>query len=540
MNNKWRIVGLITVAVLAAWLALRSCTPRQASVELAAPPAREVFHASKPIQVSVVTADDARDANDPGDTLDHAPGIARRSADKGAPGSSAADVTRIDDSAWLEFELRRLLSRARMRVAPVTSADAADHYTLRVESGRGGMTLALIAPDGVVERRESVAREDNGKLATLSAMAARLPEFLDAGHAQRDWVAFIGTDDPQALESYENAAFSILGPEGHGFTRPPRQHRARTIERLETLVRKHPDFARAWAALSAGYLSQGGEDERSLTQLARSSAERALSLDGGLADAHAALGLVHLRRGEWIAARERFDQALALDINNAPALEGLACLLVDAGYYADARPIALRSLALQAHNTGTQECLTYADLPVAGGQPRSGTHAIPASPPAAQARALALILNADLPSARETLRASLDTRDFNEWAAPLLKAAENPRQVPGALQAITRAANEQRIDAATEILCGTALRQVEFVFNRITRLQQQRGHVPLRILWMPETTFLRQSRHFDKIIAGSGMGIYWQEHGAPDICAVETAHALCKPRAVSPVGRSRS
>mgnify|MGYP006221321807 CR=1 FL=1 len=38
-------------------------------------------------------------------------------------------------------------------------------------------------------------------------------------------------------------------------------------------------FARAWGALAAGYLSLGGEDERSLTQLAESSAEHALTLD---------------------------------------------------------------------------------------------------------------------------------------------------------------------------------------------------------------------------------------------------------------------
>lgn len=503
MNHPWRIVGLIAVILLAAWLALRSCTPQRQSAELPAPPARELFHASKPIQVSVVTA-------------------------------NAANIdTR---SAWLEFELRRLLSRGRMRVAPVTNERTTDQYTLRIELEADGMTLSLIAPDGFIERHEPLADEDDNKLAVLSAIAARLPAFLDAGHAQRDWAAFIGTDDPHALESYENAAFSILGPHGHGLTRPPRQRRDGTIEHLETLVRKHPDFARAWAALSAGYLSQGGEDERSLTQLARSSAERALSLDDSLADAHATLGLVHLRLGEWIAARERFDQALALDINNAPALEGLACLLVDAGYYADARPIALRSLALQAHNAGAQECLIYADLSPANERSRITTDAVPASTPAAQVRALTFILNADLPAARDVLRASLDTRDFNEWAAPLLKAAANPPQVPGALQAITRAANEQRIDAATEILCGTALRQVEFVFNRIRRLQHQREHVPLRILWMPETAFLRQSRHFDKAIAGSGIAAYWQEHGAPDICAVESAHVLCSASR----GRSRS
>ncbi|AMN45657.1 hypothetical protein ACG33_00755 [Steroidobacter denitrificans] len=533
MNSTWRIVGLIAVTVLAAWLVLRGYTSSQQSAELPAPPVRELFHASKSIQISVIATDAVRLTKGPADMPGQAQGGARQSAGKAAP-DTHLDV----QGEWLELELRRLLSRGRMRVAPVTNEPAADHYTLRIELGKDAMTLMLIAPDGIIERRETATSEHSGKLAILSTLAARLPVFLDAGHARHDWTAFIGTDDPQTLESYENAAFSILGPHGHGFTRPPRQRRDRTIERLEMLAHKHPDFARAWAALSAGYLSQGGEDERSLTQLARSTAERALSLDDGLADAHAVLGLVHLRQGEWIAARERFDRALALDINNAPALEGLACLLVDAGYYADARPIALRSLALQAHNAGAQECFMYADLSLAKERPRAAIDAIPASTPAAQVHALTLILDAELSSARDVLRATLNTEDFKAWAAPLLKAAENSRQVPAALQAVTRAANEQRIDAVTEILCGTALRQVEFVFNRIMRLQHQRSYIPLRILWVPEAAFLRQSRHFDKIIVGSGIGAYWQEHGAPDICAVESALTLCKPRTAS--GRSSS
>lgn len=586
MNYVWRIVGLIVVAIPIAWLALRSFTPQQQSLEVPASPVRELFHASKPIQVSVIAIDDVQRANERAESAGQLAGGERpKRHQDGAATASAMDSMHIGSaSAWLEYELRQLLSRARMRVAPVTPAATAEHYTLRIELAKTVTSLVLIGPDGIIERRAAAANEDGGKLAMLSAIVARLPEFLDAGHAQHDWVRLIGTDDPQAFESYENTAFPILGPDGPGLTRPLQQRYDHKIALLETLVRKHPDFARAWAALSAVYLSQGGVDEPSLRQLARSSAERALALDGRIADAHAILGLVHLRKGEWLAARERFDQALALDVNNAPALEGLACLLVDAGYYSDALPIALRSLALQAHNSGSQECLAYANLQAtkaaakAGdfdtenqtGQPlnlageaasgpgvsrqaadpaslaatsakrsSSDNGTVPTSLPALQVRALASILANDLPLAKDLLRNGLNRRDFNEWAAPLLKAAENPRQVPGALQAITRAANEQRIDATTEILCGAALHQAEFVFNRIARLQLQSAHIPLRILWMPETAFLRQSRHFEKIIAASGIGAYWQEYGPPDICIVETTHSLCQPGA-APAMRNRS
>src|SRR5690606_7936583 len=116
---------------------------------------------------------------------------------------------------------------------------------------------------------------------------------------------------------------------------------------------------RAWGSLAAGYLSLGSEDEASLSQLAESSAERALILDEGIADAHAALGLVHLRRTEWLAARERFQRALTLDAQTAAALEGLACLLVDAGRYKEAAPFGAQAVALQPQNNGANECFAY-------------------------------------------------------------------------------------------------------------------------------------------------------------------------------------
>jgi len=584
------IISIIGIIVLASWLALRSCAPPPQISELPPTAARELFHASKPIQVRVV---DPRVVTAPDVTAQ----------DTAVADAGTADLH--EDTSWIEFELRQLLSRARMRVAPLGETgpeiDTAGNYTLRILLGEQ-VDLTLIAPDGVIEREDSIQRKERTGLATLSSIAARLPAFLDAGHARRDWIALLGTADSKALDAYKDAAFPILGTDGQGFTRPPRQRPTRTIERLEALTRRHPDFGRAWAALAAGYLSQGGEDERSLALLAESSAQRALALDDALADAHAVLGLVHLRRGEWVAAHERFDRALALDVNNAPALEGLACLFVDAGHYAAARPTALRALALQPRNIGARECLAYslpqplaadtpvetlaetptgnpADVPASTAQapnqahdqvsnaappdahaaaagragtnaaqahatrpesapatavPAPGNAALPAeaavAAPVAQARALAAILEGDLPAARTLLRDSLSSREFNAWAAPLLKAAAQKRHVPDALQAITRAANEQRMDAATEILCGTALRQGEFVFNRITRLQRQGEHVPLRVLWMPQTAFLRRNRSFEKVIGTTGLNRYWQEQGAPDVCATESGLSVCKLR----------
>ena len=97
---------------------------------------------------------------------------------------------------------------------------------------------------------------------------------------------------------------------------------------------------------------------------------------------------------------EQFDRALALDANSAAALEGLGCLLVDAGRYEAARPLIEHAVQLQARNVGARECLAYLD---------AGTDKVAATdekPPSAVARvqALAAILAGDIDTARRLLR----------------------------------------------------------------------------------------------------------------------------------------
>ena len=371
--NRRRLIGLVIVALLAAWPVLRSCTPDEPEPERAPPPVREAFHASKPIRVQV-------------------------SAVANADGKTA-------DVAWLDHELRQLLSRGKMRVAPPASDNAVDAFTLQIELTPDATQakLSLSAPDRVVERQEIVPLASTARLDTLSAIAARLPQFLGVTHASASWTSLIGIDNARAYETFLNGSMELLGPASEGYTRPPAAtQRARTVERLESLTRNQPRFARAWGALAIGYLSLGGRDQASLAQLAKASAERALSLDPETANAQAALGLVHLRRNEWVAAREQFDRALTLDASNAPALEGLACLLADVGSYQAARPLAEHASSLQPRKSGAQECLAYASVEAV----ENTAHGKKAQSSAvARVRALRTMLAGDLASASKSCAA---------------------------------------------------------------------------------------------------------------------------------------
>jgi Flp pilus assembly protein TadD len=489
--NRWRIVGLIVLAVLAGSLLAWWLKPAPPPAPPPQAPVREVFHSSKPLRIEVASA------RPPAET------------------------------AWLDYELRHLLIRGRMRVAAIDNAN--DAFTLRISlADEQGATLALVAPDGAIERQEQLPLPQEQRLAVITALAQRLPQFLGAQGGVSDWTTLIGTDDANAYDAYLTDALELLGPAGQGLTRPSAPQSARSVERLEALAHRQPHFARARAALAIGYLSLSGKDQSSLAQLAKTSAERALAADDEIAEAHAALGLVHLRRADWTAAREQFDRALALDTNSAAALEGSGCLLVDAGRYEAARPLLEHAIQLQSRNVGARECLAYLDVgaskPTAGDKPPTQV---------ARVQALTAILAGDIDTARRLLRAASSDDDFREWAEPLLQAATDRARIPDALQSITRAASDGRIDATTEILCGTALRRAEFVFNRMGRLQRDHEPVPLRMLWMPQTAFLRRHARFEQIVGGAGLPAFWQEYGAPDACKADPDIYGCKTRQLS-------
>jgi len=487
--NKWRVAGLVIVAALATWLGLRSCMPEKPAAVAESKPAREEFHASKPLRV-----------------------VVRRAA------ASIGEVaTTADIDEWLERELRYLLIRGRMRVAAVGVADARP-FTLQIElpaNNEAAAKMTLLAPDGTAGSQSDVTLDTKDRLTLVLSLAKQLPGFLGAAHTSADWGTYVGMADAAVYDSFIHSSSELLGPHGHGFTQPAAVDRSRTVQRLEAMSRKPPESARVLSLLSVAYLSLGGEDQVSLAHIAESKAERALALDPAQAEARSALGLIRLRRGEWGAATEYFDAALALDANAIPALEGSACLLVDVGQSRAALPIAQRAVALQPDNVGANTCLAYAQL-ATDSSPEATDH----DPvPAIRVKALAAVLSGKTVTA--------DERD-SAWMDPLLRATTDKRQRSEAVRAITLAASNGSIDAATEILSGAALRQSDFVFNRMLRLHKQNEPVPLRMLWLPQTAFLRTHRGFEDIISASGLQPYWQDHGPPDVCATEKEVYGCK------------
>ncbi len=430
---------------------------------------------------------------------------------------------------WLENELRYLLIRSQVALArpqgPYDAADGTTVFTLRVAvSGRPGepAELSLLTPNGEIERTATIDPGGASRLALMTALARRMSSFMPRGDTGVPPAQFLGTTD---VEAYDTLAKAQIDATSAGTVVQSRiSSRDTPIDRLEVLTRRHADFARAWASLALLYLDVEGQDAASLTVKAEKAARRALTLDGRLAMAHAALGIAEQRQGKWLTADASLAQALSLDPAFPPALDAFGCLLIDAGRTRYATLIAAQGVSAdKAQRAGS--CLDYARM-AADQAPVDSPDQSP--PGAGLPLALTALLDGRNDEARDLL--SPDTgsvAQLNAWFEPVVRALEEPSQRPVALRAITRAASDSTLDPATEIMLGIALQQPDFVFNRLLRLHAQGREIPTRFLWIRPAAFLREHARFAVVTEQLGLKSYWKERGLPDICN-DTELAICR------------
>ena len=122
------------------------------------------------------------------------------------------------------------------------------------------------------------------------------------------------------------------------------------IAQLERAIALDPDYARAYLDLGRAQLKlavlQRSASRREIVRKGMEMAEKALSIDPLLADAHAAMGQSHVNRKEFDQARAALDRALELDPNSVEAYRGLADLAETTRQYEDGLDHARRMMEL--------------------------------------------------------------------------------------------------------------------------------------------------------------------------------------------------
>lgn len=105
----------------------------------------------------------------------------------------------------------------------------------------------------------------------------------------------------------------------------------RSVEYFQQAIELDPGYAAAYSALADAWQVMGSmrflSPERYLS-LARSAAEKAVELDGALAEAHASLGAIHAHEWKWDDARKEYLKAIQLNPNYASAHHWYSMLLL--------------------------------------------------------------------------------------------------------------------------------------------------------------------------------------------------------------------
>lgn len=159
------------------------------------------------------------------------------------------------------------------------------------------------------------------------------------------------TDNPEAYEFYlKGRYYSAKGT---------KESLAKGLKYFQQATEKDPNYALAYSGLAYYYFVAMDWllPPREANERSRAAAEKALSLDDTLAEAHTMLGVVHwIYDWNWVAAENEFRRAVELNPSYAPAHQfyGLYLASLDRGDEAVAesrRALALDPLSLELNGS---------------------------------------------------------------------------------------------------------------------------------------------------------------------------------------------
>jgi len=188
--------------------------------------------------------------------------------------------------------------------------------SLRQSSGRVRITAQLIQVKDQTHLWAEDYDRDLGDVLTLerevSANVAREIQ-LELTSQQNANIRQPRPVDPEAHELFLKGCFFWNKRTIGGFKK--------AVEYFQAAIDKEPDYAEAYAGLADAYRFQMNElPPEEVMPKARSAAEKALSLNPNLAEAHASLGLIiPYFDWDWESARKHFERAIELNPNYATA-----------------------------------------------------------------------------------------------------------------------------------------------------------------------------------------------------------------------------
>jgi tetratricopeptide (TPR) repeat protein len=182
---------------------------------------------------------------------------------------------------------------------------------------------------------ESYERDLRDVVALQGEVARRIAVQIKARLTKREEGLLSRAEpvDPEAYHAYLRGR--------HLIAKKDEQDIRQGIDLIRHALDLESDYAPAWVALSEGFYQLSNiymTPDEAMPQ-AREAARKALAIDDTLAEAHAALALVHLIYDwDWPMAEREYRRAIDLSPGNASARQGFGLLLLALGRFTEAAP----------------------------------------------------------------------------------------------------------------------------------------------------------------------------------------------------------
>lgn len=204
------------------------------------------------------------------------------------------------------------------QIAKELNVDAVVEGSVLRSGGRVRITAELIhAKDDHHIWAQSYERDQRDIFAVQSEVTSAIAESIQLRIAPetRQQLAVMHPIDPQAHEDY------LRGK--HYWSKRSPEDFNRAIDYFQRAIARDPNYAEAYAGLANTYALIGGYAlvaQGPFIEKAREAAQRAVTLDPRLADAHVALAVIAQNYDwDWKRAESEYRRAIELDGNNATA-----------------------------------------------------------------------------------------------------------------------------------------------------------------------------------------------------------------------------
>ena len=332
------------------------------------------------------------------------------------------------------------------------------------------------------------------------------------------------TDDLAAYEDYLRGR--------HFWSRRGEDNIRKAIELFERATETDPGFARAWSSLAAAHttLPTYAQTESAEThrRLARQYAEKALSLDATLADAHAVLGDMARVEHDWGQAESHYRRAIQLEPNNSTGYLWYAEHLGSVGRLAHSLDNAAKAVELDPFNAGANSVAGYAyavngDMENAAKLTRA---AIDLGHPWAIYDLVFLHIDAgNIDIAEQIVNTEIaPASEFEREAFALnFEALRNPNAAERYLDWIRNNMPEDPWAYALESIR----------FGRVEQGLDALAELPIvgndwMDFWLPFAAPLRRHPAFAELLQRFGLVDYWDEYGWPEFCSRDGEQITCR------------